>query len=201
MAYKQKSAIPIKEGGTNATSMATNYGTVYYDGTRLVTTATGVAGQVLTSNGVGVAPSYQNATGGSILTATVVLTSAQVKNLFATPVEIIPAPAAGSFIKIIWITGKLTYGGSNVFTAGAAQIIDLGYDATYNIGRVMSNGGIVAAVNTTYQATLASVGAQDASNLEGRPVEAYNPVAVEIAGNAANDNTITVSVNYQIVTI
>lgn len=55
--------IPIANGGTNASSFATTDGTVYYDGTRLVTTATGNAGQVLTSNGVGVAPTYQNAVG------------------------------------------------------------------------------------------------------------------------------------------
>ena len=61
--------MPIAEGGTNATTLATTDGTVYFDGTRLVTTATGSARQVLTSNGAGVAPSYQASTGGSGLTA------------------------------------------------------------------------------------------------------------------------------------
>lgn len=51
--------LAIANGGTNATSFATTDGTVYYNGTRLVTTATGTTGQVLTSNGTGVAPSYQ----------------------------------------------------------------------------------------------------------------------------------------------
>jgi hypothetical protein len=51
--------LPIANGGTNASSFATTDGTVYYDGTRLVTTATGTSGQVLTSNGAGVAPTYQ----------------------------------------------------------------------------------------------------------------------------------------------
>ena len=60
MAYKRISPMPIVEGGTNATSMATTDGTVYYDGTRLVTTATGTTGQVLTSAGAGVAPSYSS---------------------------------------------------------------------------------------------------------------------------------------------
>ena len=61
MAYKEKSPFPIVEGGTNATTFATTDGTVYFDGTRLVTTATGTAGQVLTSAGAGVAPSYTSA--------------------------------------------------------------------------------------------------------------------------------------------
>ncbi len=57
--------IPIANGGTNASSMATTDGVVYYDGTRLVTTAAGTATQVLTSNGAGVAPTFQAAGGGS----------------------------------------------------------------------------------------------------------------------------------------
>lgn len=58
--------VSIAHGGTNATSMATTDGTVYFDGTRLVTTATGTVGQILTSAGAGVAPSYQNPAASSI---------------------------------------------------------------------------------------------------------------------------------------
>lgn len=58
--------IPIANGGTNASSFATTDGTVYYDGTRLVTTATGTSGQLLTSNGAGMAPTYQTAAASSI---------------------------------------------------------------------------------------------------------------------------------------
>ena len=55
--------IAIAQGGTNATSFATTDGTVYYDGTRLVTTATGNSGDRLTSNGTGVAPTYKRPSG------------------------------------------------------------------------------------------------------------------------------------------
>jgi len=55
----------ISNGGTNATSMANTDGVVYYDGTRLVTTAVGTATYVLTSNGAGLAPTFQAAGGGS----------------------------------------------------------------------------------------------------------------------------------------
>jgi len=54
--------VAIAGGGTNATSMANTDGVVYYDGTRLVTTTVGTAGQVLTSNGA-VAPTFQAAPG------------------------------------------------------------------------------------------------------------------------------------------
>lgn len=58
--------IELSKGGTNATSMATTNGTVYYDGTRLVTTATGTSGQVLVSNGAGVAPTFQTVAGSLV---------------------------------------------------------------------------------------------------------------------------------------
>lgn len=58
--------VAIANGGTNATSMANTDGVVYFDGTRLSTTAVGTSGQVLTSNGAGVAPTFAAASGGSI---------------------------------------------------------------------------------------------------------------------------------------
>jgi len=62
--------IEISKGGTNATSMTDTDGVVYYDGTRLVTTAVGTATHVLTSNGSGVAPTFQAAAGGGGLVVT-----------------------------------------------------------------------------------------------------------------------------------
>jgi len=62
------SVIPIADGGTNATSMANTDGVVYFDGTRLVTTAVGTATYVLTSNGAGLAPTFQAAASGGIVT-------------------------------------------------------------------------------------------------------------------------------------
>lgn len=63
------SPLPIAQGGTNATSFSTTDGVVYFDGTRLVTTSAGTTGQVLTSNGPGVAPTYQASSGaGNVIT-------------------------------------------------------------------------------------------------------------------------------------
>lgn len=60
--------LPIANGGTNASSMATTFGVNYFDGTRIVTTAVGTATHVLTSNGVGVAPTFQAIPAGGITT-------------------------------------------------------------------------------------------------------------------------------------
>lgn len=56
--------VSIANGGTNAITMVNTDGVVYFDGTRLVTTTVGTAGQVLTSNGVGLAPTFQAGGGG-----------------------------------------------------------------------------------------------------------------------------------------
>ena len=65
LSYGISAPVSLANGGTNATSFATTDGTVYYDGTRLVTTAVGSAGEILTSNGAGMAPTYQVNSGGS----------------------------------------------------------------------------------------------------------------------------------------
>ncbi len=50
--------IEISKGGTNTTSFANVDGVCYYDGTGISTTAVGTSGQVLTSNGAGIAPTF-----------------------------------------------------------------------------------------------------------------------------------------------
>lgn len=61
--------LPIANGGTNASAFATTNGTVYFDGTRLVPTATGTANFVLTSNGAGSAPTYQAVSASGAVTS------------------------------------------------------------------------------------------------------------------------------------
>lgn len=60
--------VAIANGGTNATTMANANGVLYYDGTRLVTTTVGTAGQVLTSRGAGMSPTFQPGGGGGGIT-------------------------------------------------------------------------------------------------------------------------------------
>ena len=58
--------VVIANGGTNAIAMTNTFGVNYFDGTRIVTTTVGTAAQVLTSNGVGVAPTFQALPGGGV---------------------------------------------------------------------------------------------------------------------------------------
>ena len=130
MAYKRISPQPIVEGGTNATSMTNADGVVYYNGTRLVTTAVGSATQVLTSNGVGMAPTFQASAGGSVTFDT-----------DAAPAS----PSAG-----IIIFDGISQAGSSVSFSGSGNTVSLNTtDANGNtiIGLTAGNSGITGTDN------------------------------------------------------
>ena len=182
----------MQSGGASADSA---YSTATYPATA------GTTGNVLTSNGTNWVSS--TAPGGGVSSVSVTLTSAQVKALHATPIEIIPAPGSGKGIMIISYSNKLNYGGTNVFVAGAAQTISLYYN---NTTTVLVNGMIPNAMIVS-SANKFSIGYEPNSStnqvagvLDNVNVTAYNSSATEISGNAANDNTITISIVYAIVT-
>jgi len=66
VSYGLTGQVAIANGGTNASSFTNNNGVVYFDGTGLVDTAVGTAGQVLTSQGAGNPPHFATSSSGSI---------------------------------------------------------------------------------------------------------------------------------------
>lgn len=232
MAYNFPVSIPVTvpQGGTGALTL-TNHGVLLGQGTSaVVATAAGSAGQILRSGGAAADPSYSTATypstagtSGNVLTSdgtnwissapaggsaslnyvTLTLTSAQVKALHGTPITLIAAPGVGKVIAIVSnVWTKLTYGGTNAFTAAAAQTIVLSYGTAQTIGTIMANGGITNAATAYSNGTLTPVFTATASaSLENVAVTLYNPVATEIGGNAANNNTIGVAVVYYTITL
>lgn len=58
--------MPIIEGGTNANGFPNPFGVAYYDGLKLDNVPTGIAGQVLTSNGIASAPSFEPVNAGFV---------------------------------------------------------------------------------------------------------------------------------------
>jgi hypothetical protein len=117
--------LAIANGGTNATSMAHTDGVVYYDGTRLVTTTVGTAGQILTSNGAGMAPTFQ--TGGS---STITITGDSGGGL-----------TGSSFTFTGGSTGLTFAGASTTETLGGTLVVSHGgTGATTLTGVLIGNG-------------------------------------------------------------
>lgn len=132
--------LPIANGGTNANAMATTDGVVYFDGTRLVTTSAGTAGQVLTSNGAGVAPTYQaNSTITWTVTtvnASMVASNGYIANKAGLLTMTLPMTAAvGDTFEITGINtavgwriaqnaGQTVYFGTGTTTTGATGYIE-----------------------------------------------------------------------------
>lgn len=135
--------VVISSGGTNATSFSVTDGTVYYDGTSLVTVASvGTSGQVLTSNGVGVAPTFQAAGGGGITTITGDTGSVTGATISINANNV--AQGAGASVSFVATTGtNLQYqntdangnlflgknAGTGVLAAGGSASIALGPEA------------------------------------------------------------------------
>jgi len=128
------------------------------------------------------------------------LTNAQIKALHATPITIVAAQGSGTLIRIISWTGRFNYGGTNVFTAGAGQTIAF-YLSTSNTlsASLISNATLtgstsIYALGNALPSTFTVAG-------ENQPLILYNSNATEITGNAANDNTISYNVVYQVIKI
>lgn len=137
------------------------------------------------------------------LSQQITLTSAQVKTLRAAPFTLIPAPGAGKTIYVFGVQGKLVYGGSNPFTnpqdfsfnltSGAGpKLCDNFLGATW-IDQSASTYQIVSATGETQTVYSAVAG-------ENQPLIVRNSGVSEITGNAANDNTVVITVFYRILT-
>lgn len=148
----------------------------------------------------GQTPSFQNNT--TTLTATLTLTSSQIKNLHGTPVQIIPAPSAGTTIFINSFTMDMDYGGTSVFVAALGQSINLYFGLPslaieYYSG--MTSSGITAAVNKTCMGTLVTpLSGVASTSYEASAIYVGQPIATEISGDILNDSTMTFNIGYSI---
>lgn len=160
----------------------------------------GSSGNILTSDGTNWNSSAPLS--GLLTYTTTTLTNSQIKNLNGTPVQFIAAPGSGKVLVPVSVVGKLIYGGSNVFTAAASQSVALYWGTTTSSGAVLSNASIVrAASNYGLNAFLAGVNNVVIANVENVALNLWNPVATEISGNAANNNTMSFSLLYYVISI
>ena len=126
------------------------------------------------------------------------LTNSQIKNLHGTPIQILPAPGAGLVYQFREITTRLNYGGNNAFTASAGQGIGINYNGASKTAWLNTTAFNTITHDEYYQGgTLGGFGSNVAiTEVENQAIILYNSSSTEIGGNAANDNTITVSFYY-----
>lgn len=144
-----------------------------------------------------------DASGNATQSLSVVLTNTQIKNLRATPITLVAAPGAGLFVNPIDCVLELLYGGTNAFTANVGDNLALKWkDGTTT---PIIQGAVQAWVQGTANAYNAFVGPATGSDINvaaasvtNNPLVIHNIGAAEIAGNAANDNTIRVTLTYNI---
>lgn len=136
-----------------------------------------------------------------ILRSKRVLTSSEVKNLIATPIELIPAPGAGKVIVVVNGSGKLTYGGSEPFIIDTNYYLYLNYNSGKQITGPAAIGNILIATENSFSTFITLVAFGSSSQFEDNSVKITTNSPVEISGNTSNNNTVTIDCIYYIVTI
>lgn len=158
----------------------------------------GTAGNLMQSDGtnwISATPIMQVKTGS--------LTNAQIKALSGGAVQLIGAPGSGQMIIVVSCIGKLVYGGSNIFTDAGGDGISLTYGSgTSNpMCTLLSTTQIVKNANELTLNYPTSTLNGSYSGLSDISVYANNVSGTQIAGNAANDNTVSYYIVYYIATI
>jgi len=136
----------------------------------------------------------------TIYSVTTPLTNSQIKNLHGTPIQVLAAPGAGKVYVVVSAIGKLLYGGSNVFTAGASQTINYAY-GTANSVVILTNALITSSASKYGSNASTTITNVAIASLENTALNLYNPISTEISGNAANNNTMNFTILYYIVSL
>lgn len=158
----------------------------------------GTSGNVLTSDGTNwtsTAPS------GVLSTVSGALTNAQIKALHATPIQIVAAPGVGKILVPVMLSITMTYGGTNVFVAGAGQTIALYYGTALSVCLGLANTSITAAYSSYCTNAGSMFAGAGFSSVTNAALNLYSSSATEITGNAAGDNTIAYNLLYRTITI
>lgn len=140
---------------------------------------------------------------GVLQVDTVTLTSAQVKGCRAAPVTLVAAPGAGKVVVVESLVLQLNYGGNNGFTESTDNLVLQYNDSGQDISGAIETTGFIDQtadmVAVYYPANIAAMAAATVGVNEA--VELFNTGDGEIAGNAANDNTLVATIAYRVVTL
>lgn len=158
-----------------------------------------VGGTGITTSGSGSTLTISSSSG--ILKTTSILTSGNIKSLGASVFTLVAAAGVGTTIMFISAQLKFTYGGSNAFTN--PQNLVLRYQGTTGsiVSSTIVGTGFIDQTSNQYQQAIfiATPPIVSATNMENQFLCLHN-VGTPITGNAANDNTLTVTTFYTILT-
>lgn len=161
----------------------------------------GAPGIVTSKNGAGtILITVSGANGLTCVKKTI--TSAQVKDLVANPIELVSAPGAG--MCLIPVTGyaELQYGGTSVFTNTSSLPISYNYElvgvTTFTVipPQITSNNADSFALLGAFS----FVGPALTSDFVNTPLTLVNS-NTDFTGNAANDNNLIIQICYVVLTI
>jgi len=147
-----------------------------------------------------------NFTWGSYNSSNIVLLSvsgtvsaAQIKALNASPVDIVPAQGANTFIYVNSFFAKYIYG-TTPYTAGASQVIRLRYTSTATsiISTVFSNSVLTGTANSICSAPTSHLVSQAPANIVNIGVNLFNPVSTEVTNG---DSTISYVMTYYVISV
>jgi len=134
---------------------------------------------------------------GRVLTTEVVLTSLEVKALRATP-KLLVSGRPGQVVQFLGATLKLNYAGTNGFTETADNLVVRYTNTTAaTVSSAIETTGFIDQVADTVTAATPRNDAIVAHSVaKGASLVLHNTGDGEIIGNAANNNTLVVTVSY-----
>ena len=163
-----------------------------------INTATDSQAQSRSSSDVTITPSNLAAE-GFLQWADVTLTSSEVKNLTTTQIELVAAQGSGTLVKFVGAQLKLNYGGSNVFTeSGDNLAIKYTDDSGVQVSQTIETTGFIDQSADTYTNAEPKIDAIVAASAGENAALVLDNLGSDIAGNAGNDNTVTIRVYYLI---
>lgn len=188
--------LPIANGGTNASSFAVTDGTAYFDGTRLVTTATGTANQVLTSNGAGVAPTYQAVSASGAVTSVNAGANTSITGTATAPIVNVAGTTNHAVQVGTGSTGltQISVGATNTVLLGNTGA-DPSFGAVPNAALVNSSITLSNGNNITVTGSPVSLGGTASFNLTGTTTN-----AVQIGNAGGSLTSIAIGTTGQVLT-
>lgn len=140
--------------------------------------------------------SADTAASQSMKYADVTLTSTEIKALATTPIELVAAPAAGASLLFMGALFKLNYG-SNVFTEGGDNLgIKFTNAAGFQVSNTIETTGFIDQSADTQTNAIPAADAIVASASAEAAALVLDNLGSNIAGNAADDSTLTVRTYY-----